>query len=263
MRRVKQALVSVLAAVAGLVMVATPVQAAPKGTSELIAAGNSNIVIDGYFEDWNDKPYSWEYNWDNSYNCWYWGEWYQGQCFKTPEGTYDENVRHKMSLYYDGDYVYLYVKFATIYGPGFNCDDYKFWVGRHTASFCIRDEKGGVLTYRVRGMEPGIYKGMVMHQNQYPSGGEVEGSQMYYRIDEDGRNNEFEMKIPIEQFAKQNRNIKLDEIRDIELFNHNLMYRRIRVTGTSTGPIIGIAASVVPVAAILLYRKRKRAKTVV
>lgn len=28
-------------------------------------ASQVNISVDGYYDDWRDKPYSWEYNWDN------------------------------------------------------------------------------------------------------------------------------------------------------------------------------------------------------
>ena len=98
----------------------------PSDINSTISTYNSRIALnngislsmDGYFDDWNDKPYSYEYNWDNSDNCWYYGVWYDGQCFKTPEGTYDTTVRHKMQLYSDNEYVYMHIVISEDYGSG-------------------------------------------------------------------------------------------------------------------------------------------------
>ena len=48
-----------------LLMSAKQVYAVP-----IYSRGNIPIVIDGYFDDWSDKPYSWEYVWDNPDDYW-------------------------------------------------------------------------------------------------------------------------------------------------------------------------------------------------
>ena len=42
-----------------------------------------SISIDGDFSDWDGIPCSYEYNWDNSENCWVNGVWKKRRGFKS------------------------------------------------------------------------------------------------------------------------------------------------------------------------------------
>ena len=52
------------------------------------APNATDIYLIGDFSDWNSLPESYEYNWDNSQNCWSYGVWVDGVCYKTEEGSY-------------------------------------------------------------------------------------------------------------------------------------------------------------------------------
>lgn len=159
--------------------------------------GESNIIFDGYYDDWADKPHSWEYNWDNSSNCWIWGVYIDGVKYMTQYGTYDENVRHKMSLFCDGKYVYLYVKFSRDYGARFNGEDYQFWFDDQVASVQVERVGGGLLTEEINNYSPGIYPVEVHHREQSMSYGIAQGSSAYITVHPNQINNELELKMNV------------------------------------------------------------------
>ena len=239
----------------------------PSDINSTISTYNSRIALnngislsmDGYFDDWNDKPYSYEYNWDNSANCWYYGVWYDGQCFKTPEGTYDTTVRHKMQLYSDNEYVYMHIVISGDYGSGFNGEDYNFYFDEQSAKFQITDLSGNTLTNNVNNMSPGIYEVLVRHGDSSMSYAPASGSEAYLYIPDNHRNIEIEFKIPYGEFIKQNPNINLDKTSSIEFFTPNLMYRHIISEGSPTGAWIAILAALT-FCGIYFLRRNKNAK---
>lgn len=79
------------------------------------------IVIDGYFDDWQDKPSSLEMK-DNNQN--------------TPN---DSLHRNTISLFRDGENVYLYVQVADLYGEGIpgSGRGFQFWCDGRKVSFQI------------------------------------------------------------------------------------------------------------------------------
>lgn len=216
---------------------------------------SNKINIDGNFDDWNDLPYSYEYNWDNSNACWYWGVWIGNDCYKTPEGTYSTDVRHKMQLYCDGEYVYLHIVFSRNYNSTANGNDYQFYINGIETDFQVEYEDRTTLANTQK--EIGIYKLFISHRNTGLSYQEVIGSLGYYRINNNENiNNELELKIPLIEMVKQNSNVNLDTISTIEFFSPNLMYRHISSVGTSTYPIVlGIFCSFL-VISIIIIKKR-------
>ena len=228
---------------------------------EVLAAtanhSSGNIIIDGYYDDWSDKPYSWEYNWDNSQNCWNSGMWINGENYKTPEGTYDENVRHKMSLYCDGTYVYLYEKFAKIYETKMNGNGMSFFIDGIECKFQLNDYNGNQLTNVAKNWQPGVYDVQLVHENGALSSMEVIDGRACYTVHNDEHiNDELEIRIPLSEFNRQNSNVNIENFSTIEYFNQNLMYRRLTYTGTSTGPWFGVVLSGLTVFGII-YLSRK------
>lgn len=228
-------------------------------SKELFAdATGGPIIIDGHYGDWSDKPLSWHYNWNNSDNCWYWGCWYNGACYKTPEGTYDNNVRHLIQLYTDGEYVYVHIKIATIYESQFNGEDYNFYFNDERASFQITDENGQSITNNVNRYSPGIHSVQVRHRDGSCSYSLAAGSSGYLTVYDDYHNTDLEFKIPISECVYQNNRIDPDNIESIRFMTPNLMYTYIETHGTPTYAILLIIICV-GIAGLFefLYLKKK------
>lgn len=204
-----------------------------------------DISIDGHFDDWNNKPISYHYNWDNSENCWNHGEWADGQCYKTERGTYDNNVRHGIQMYEENGYVFVHIKIATIYQSGFNGEDYQLtFNGSNVAKFQITDNNGRSLTNNVNSMAPGTYNVQVRHGAGSCSYEIAEASSAVMKIYSNHKNTEIEFAIPMYECKRQNANIDLENAESITFFTPNLMYTRIESHGTPTSPIplVGVCA---------------------
>ena len=201
-----------------------------------IVEGNP-IVIDGYYNDWNDKPAAYIYNWDNSNQCWYDGVWIEDECYKTEVGTFDTNVRHKAQLFCDGEYIYLHLIFSKDYLALQNGNDYQFYVDGEMAAFQIETpNRETIVNYKY---DVGIHNLFISHRNSSMSYEEVIGSKGYITCyNENNYNNELELKIPLSELQRQNPNIDLDDFSTIEWFSPNLGYERITITCTPTIPII-------------------------
>lgn len=230
-----------------------------KNSFSLTGSSTKSPVIDGNFEDWDGIPHSYEYNWDNSANCWYYGVWIDGVCYKTPVGSYDSNVRHKVALYCDGDNVYLHIEFSRDYSAKMNGDFYNFdFDGKRTTMRITY--QGNSLSNNPALTQPGVYPLEVRHGNGAVSGYVAEGSQAVVRVKPGNYNAELEIKIPLKTFVQQNSSIHLDQISVISWDNSgNLTYRPVVATGTSSGPVVlaGLSFAVVA-AAYVLYDRRKR-----
>lgn len=217
--------------------------------------------IDGSLSGWDDIPVSYEYNWDNSQNCWQWGVWVDGVCYKTEPGTYGTDVRHAMQLYADEEYVYLHITFARDFSRGndqiANGNDYQFWVDGEMAAYQVETPDGKSLSYN--SMDPGIYEVDVRHRDSSYSYVLTDGAEAYYTVNDGNLNNELELKIPLEQFTVQNGSIDLDNYSKIEFFTPNLMYRKIGCAGSPTGsvPFAAAAFTLVPTSFIWLKKKKK------
>lgn len=208
--------------------------------------------------DWEGLPYSYEYNWDNSANCWYHGVWVDGVCYKTPEGTYSTDVRHKMQLYCDGTYVYLHVVISRDYGAKFNGEDYQFWIDGQMAAFQLEYMGGGTITGNTSDLAPGTYQVEVRHRDASMSYEVVPDSLAYFTKYDNDVNAEAELRIPLSELQRQNPNINLDSIGTIEFYTPNLMYRRIMASGADTFPLAtaGAAFLLIPASTVLLKKKK-------
>ena len=235
----------------------------------LLGDGSSSTApaVDGTFSGWDNIPVSYEYNWDNSDNCWQWGNWVTDPetgeqiCYKTEEGTYDGDVRHVMQLYCDGDNVYLRITFATIYESHSNGEDFNFYFDQSDtgAKFQITyPEIAGTLTNSTPGA--GVYKVDVRNGDTSNSYSIVDGAEAYYLVTDNNINNQLELKIPLEALKAQLREKGIevsDNFSVLEYTTPNLMYRRIATAGSPTGAVPFSAAVflLVPASYVLLKRK--------
>lgn len=222
-------------------------------------SADSPIVIDGYYDDWANLPYSWEYNHNNPYiieNYWD-GTQNITKVYTDENGNpYNLEIRHKMALYCDGDNVYLHIEISDKPGSGMNGEDYRFYVDGQQASFRVTYSGGDNLLKNDHKTEAGNYTVEVRHRDGGISNMVVAGAEAVFTKKTDDNNNEIELKIPLSAMQLQNSNINTDEYNIIEFFCPNLMYRRIACSGVSTAPYIGIGVSVLFAAGIYFINKR-------
>ncbi len=218
----------------------------------------TSIAIDGDFSDWEGLPCSYEYNWDNSENCWYWGESDgMGNFYKTEPGTYSTDVRHLMQMYCDGEYIYIHIIYGRNYASRLNGDDFQLHIGDEKASYQVVGDNGNdiadMLSYA-----PGVYPVIVRHRDSKLSFLEAEDTYGYLMLTEDKINNELEIKIPLSELQRQNPDINLETISTIEFFTPNLMYRRLTAVGTSSAPVVlATMCSSMVLAGFLLWKRKK------
>ena len=249
----------------GLLSNLAPAYAAANDNANFADTNNQTLVIDGSFNDWKDVPYSYEYNWDNPYK--FENQWNPATKKNETVTITDENgkpynttIRHKMSLYRDDKYVYLHIIMAKQWYNSLNGYDYQFWCDGQMAAFQIELPGGGKISKN--SFDAGIHQVEVRHRDSGISGSVAIGSQAVLKRNIDGINDELELKIPFTEFHKQNPNIDPQNIRMLEFFTPNLMYRHIICAGTDTAPYVGIAGCVAVAGVGCLFYKKKRKLTV-
>ena len=204
---------------------------------------------------WDDYPVSYEYNWDNSQSAWNWGEWRDGVKYTTEQGTYDNNVRHAMGMYSDGENIHLHISYATIYQSIANGDDFNFYIdGQGAKVRVLYADNGSGITGQAR--EEGKYDLVVVNGDHWNSGYEANGSYGTMIVKDGNINNEMEIVIPLSTLKEQNSAINTDNIQNIEFFTPNLMYRRISCGGASSGPQGFIIISGIVFCVPLVFRKK-------
>jgi len=209
-----------------------------------------------YGIDWDALPHSFEYNWDNSQNCWHHGVWIDGEKYTTPEGTYDTNVRHKVQLHCDGTNVYLHIIFSRDYEAAANGNTYVFSIDGHQAVFQVQTYDGKQLANN--SLDPGTYQVAVIHANSSISTHQVEGGSAHFTVFDSKVNADLEIKIPLSEMARQNASIDLDHIGAITFTCPNLAYNPVTASGASTFPFALAVVAFVLVPGSLLYVSKKR-----
>ena len=215
-----------------------------------------------YGVNWGSLPEYYEYNWDNSMNCWVYGVWIDGVKYLTPEGTFNTNVRHLIQLYTDDKYVYTHIVFSRDYGNSANGSWFQYFVDGKMTAFQIETFEGKQLANN--NLSPGSYKVAVRHANGGNASGEVPGADAYYTVFDSQLNPHLEIRIPLSEMARQNPDISLDTIGTIGFFTPNLMMQGhvITIAGAGTAPLATAAVTlvVIPTTAVILKKKRKKVK---
>ena len=225
------------------------------GPEKVKGAQEEVISIDGDFSDWSDKPYSWEYGYDNSNEVWNGWFYVDGKAEQCDKGTFNNNVRHKIGLYCDGENVYVYVQLATAYQSGFDGIDYEFTIDGQKAAFQL-------FTNGAVNNGPGVYDVDVRNRNGSEGYTLAEGAVSKLLVHDNGKNNELEVKIPLSTLQLQNSNIDIENVGNIQFWASHLMYRPVSTAGADTSPYAGAALAflLVPSSTLLLkkYPRKKR-----
>lgn len=233
---------------------------AKESTNSFSFVDKNDIVIDGVYDDWEDYPESYEYNWDNSQNCWNLGVWYDGKCYKTTEGTYDTNVRHKMQMVSNGTTVFVHIIFSRDYGAKFNGEDYQFYIDGKMAAFQVEYKNGGTITNNTQNLPVGVTEVEIRHRNEDLSYTKVNNAKAFLTKYKEDVNMELEFSIPLSEMKKQNPTINLNTVSIIEFFTPNLMYRKISCVGTPTGTVLlgCIVFAIVGLIVLLYFKNAKK-----
>ena len=220
----------------------------------------NQTIRSAYGIDWDSIPEYYDYNWDNSQNCWVHGVWIDGVKYLTPEGTYNTNVRHKIQLYTDGTYVYTHIVFSRDYQAAANGNWFQYFVDGQMAAFQVEAYNGTQLANN--NLAPGTYQVVVRHADGSGSYKEAYDSSAFFTVFDSQVNAHLELKIPLSEMKVQNSNIDTDNVGTIEFFTRNLMSSRIAASGASTFPFATAAAALVlvPGTALVINKKRKVTK---
>ncbi len=220
----------------------------------------NQTISSAYGINWDSIPEYYDYNWDNSQNCWVNGVWIDGVKYLTPEGSYNTNVRHKIQLYTDGTYVYTHIVLSRDYQAAANGNWFQYFIDGQMAAFQVEDYNGTQLANN--NLAPGTYQVVVRHADGSGSYNEAYDSSAYYTVFDSQVNAHLEIKIPLSEMAVQNSNIDSDNAGTIEFFTPNLMSSKIAASGASTFPFATAAAALVlvPGTALVINKKRKVTK---
>lgn len=240
-------------AVSELSQITLEISAGPEKTER--AANEETISIDGDFSDWSDKPFSWEYGYDNSNEVWNGWFYVNGKAEQCEKGTFNNEVRHKIGLYCDGENVYVYVQLAAAYQSGFDGIDYEFTIDGQKAAFQLFANGANMNV-------PGVYDVDVKNRNGSEGYTLADGTVSKLLVHENGKNNELEVKIPLSTMQMQNANIDIENVGNIEFWASHLMYHPVSAAGADTSPYTGavLAFMLIPSSTILLkkYPGKKR-----
>jgi|GEM_PF-784552 len=205
-------------------------------------------------KSWDKYAVSYEYNWDNSQNCWYWGMYGNGECYKTEEGTYDANVRHKVGLYCDGENVYFMIQYAKANGAFVCNSDYNFTIDGQQAKFTVAfsDDNSGIQANR----PAGEYDVTILNGDSASSSYEAYGTVGTLYVTDDNVSNVLEMKIPLSTLKLQNPNINIDNFSMVGFYDPNLTYRTVSCAGAGNSAVPFAIGSFLIFAGALYSRRR-------
>lgn len=213
--------------------------AATEQPTETVPTTNAvNIVIDGHYEDWQDKPHSYVINWD-----------------MPDEQRNDTNCR-KLSLLTDGDNVYMHIVMRQD-SEVLNGNYYIFKIDGKTVKMHLLTEDDE--PFPGESLGEGIHPVKVYYLNGQgtPDNTELENYEALFTRKQ-GRADEFEVRIPIEAFEKIHGKI-FDDITEISVANPNMFLGEVSTAGTSTRPYLGIVLAIGTVAtAAVVLKKRKK-----
>lgn len=180
------------------------------------------IIIDGNYDDWEDKPFSKiQYEWD------------------------DGNRFHTGSVFRDQEFVYLAIKMSDLSYTQFNGYNNRFTIDG-VDHFVVFVPPEGV------SVGDGNTPLDIRSQNGY---GIIQGGEGVVTR-ESGKGDRWEIKIPLSFFTSET-----DNIRTIKFHSSNLGPQEIVSTGTSTAPIvlasIGLIIAATGLAISNKYKTRK------
>lgn len=210
---------------------------------------SSDIVVDGYYEDWNGVPHT--------------------------EITFDDRDKANNQIggiYMGEDYMYVHYKLNRLFTSHIRVDQIEFTINgnKYLLKVLPVDANGNYEVNRenqIQSLGAGIYTDYGVFlcdvpnaQNYYNNlNGQVAITIYETPRTEQSLGDEVEFSLSYDTLEKLT-GIKRSEIRKVELYNPHLGNQRITSVGTSSGPWMGVGVSVV--AAIALYyvwdKRRKK-----
>lgn len=204
-------------------------------------ANYGSVIIDGYFDDWRDKPHSYVTNgWQEA----------------------PDNQKRYASLFCDGEYVYFHIKMLAQWKDCFNGNQFHFRINDRYEIIINICTAGGIQSHPIYGGMPGRNRYCVRYNHDGSStdwDDKVEGSEAFLYVPRDGGQDEFEMKVPLTAFTKKCKEINLNTIRKIEVWNPNVIAKQgaLVAVGTSTGPIMGVILCMGTAIVVVWHMQRK------
>lgn len=191
-----------------------------------MVAGDADIVIDGYLDDWEDKPYTQVS----------WSDW----------------AVHKAALFMDDEYLYIRISMSENYV--FNSTAIFLYINGkicNTAIYPIDSEHSSDFTQVLTG----ISDIKLVHQENSKL---ILGYGKLNRHNPDGKGDFCEMAIPLTVFYElPSLDLGSTPIQTITASYPNLGGQTITCAGTSTAPYVVVAVGFVSVTAFLYLKKRK------
>lgn len=197
------------------------------------AYASSGITVDGYFDDWEDKPHAAvHYDWQTEYNGW-----------------------HQVSIVSDGEYVYLHVRMAKTYSV-FNGWNYIFTYdigGQQKQMNIVVPTEYGTSDSLPKG---GTYNLIPRYENGYGVIDGASGKLTKYDAST-GKSDEAEIKIPMKAF-QQYAGLS-DSVKEISFYSPNLGPQKVTTQGADTAPyVIAGAGAVIAGTGVIFYTKKKK-----
>lgn len=238
-RKMKQIAKSVVCSVIIFVLfVATPGRAYADTNVGISSTKSTNISIDGYFDDWEDKPMS-ALTW----------------------GSYNGTEIHDVSLIKDDNYIYIYLAMDTKYNSGIPVDAIYLYINNQLCQMFIRYENSQHSTDWSRPLnlnKAGIFTGLHPF-TYYPNNSLGDAAAAVY---ESGTvRDKLEIRININDLEKV-MGLKAGTINNgsqIKLQMPNVGGGTISLLGTSTGTLIGVILCIGTVV-FVNYRRNKKAR---
>lgn len=196
----------------------------------------SAISIDGYYDDWEDKPIS-----------------------HITYGSHNGKTIHDVSLIKDDDYIYIYVKLHETYADH-HMPLYAINLsinGKTCEMFIANANAQGTVDYsNPVNLHHGINNGL--HPFTYYPNYSLGDAAI--TVSDGNPNDRMEIRVSIDKLEKVMNlpNGSVNNGSRISLNLPNLGQETIHLMGTSTGTFIGIALCVITVVGVQIVRRRKR-----
>lgn len=191
------------------------------GTAYARERDGLNLVIDGYYQDWQDKPQSLETNWD------------------MPQDQRTEDNCRTVSMVHDSEYIYIYLKMAGGWRDQFQPYNYEIQINNsYRFSFRIGEDHGyyphdGIYPVPVRWDYGG---------GEWWRGRPIEGAQAMITVDSKRSPDRCELRIPFDALIKV-QGWNLEEIHQITMTNPSMFYRPVVSVGSPAGSFLLLAAA--------------------
>lgn len=195
------------------------------------------ITIDGYYDDWSDKPHT-----------------------PISHGGWNGKDVHSIALFLDGDRLYVHVKMNDEFGTQFKPNSMRlsindknnklqFMLGNINADNTIN--WGGNINNLPLGTTLGL--GVFNDKSKTWLG----DAAITVTDPQNKKGDEAEFFIDLESARSAFNNISVDEMRTFTLSCPNIGKEDVTITGTSTAPYIGLALALAVVAFSALFRRKR------